>query len=64
MMSMEDCDELPECAATDAAITAAEAGLRQGGGLHPAEEAFAALRRKHFGDARGAADRWRLVGIG
>ena len=40
-MSMEDCDELLECAATDAAITAAEAGLRQGGGLHPAEEAFA-----------------------
>ena len=31
-----------------AAITAAEADLAHGGKLHPAEEAFAALRKKHF----------------
>ena len=47
-MSMEAYDELLNNAAVDAAITAAEADLAHGGKLHPAEEAFAALRKKHF----------------
>lgn len=50
IMSMEAYDELLNNAVVDAAITAAEADLAHGGKLHPAEEAFAALRRKHFGN--------------
>ncbi len=49
IMSMEAYDDLLNNVATDAAIAAAESDLQQGGMLHPAEEAFAALRRKHFG---------------
>ena len=50
IMSMEAYDDLLNHTATDAAITAAENALQQGGKLHPAEDAFAALRRKHFGN--------------
>ena len=50
IMSMEAYDKLLSVAAVDAAITAAEETIQQGGKLHPAENAFAALRRKHFGD--------------
>ena len=49
IMSMETYDELVGTAAVDAAIAAAEADIQQGGQLHPAEDVFAALRRKHFG---------------
>lgn len=50
IMSMEAYDNLLNTTAVDAAITTAEANLQQGGKLHPAEAAFSALRRKHFGD--------------
>lgn len=38
-----------ETAATDAAITEAEAEFQRNGQLHDAREALASLRRKHFG---------------
>ena len=49
VMSIETYEAMVEGAATDAAISEAEAELRSGGQLHDAREALAALRRKHFG---------------
>ena len=49
VMSIETYEAMVEGAATDAAISEAEAELRSGGQLHDAREALAALGRKHFG---------------
>ena len=49
IMSMETYEELVENAATDAAITEAEAELTENGKLLDAREELKALRRKYLG---------------
>ena len=49
VMSMETYDELLETAATDAAITEAEAEFAESGKLYDAREELRALRRKYLG---------------
>lgn len=49
VMSIETYDELLEVVATDAAITKAEAELKQGGQTYEVKEAFDLLRRKYLG---------------
>ena len=49
VMGIEVYEAMVEDAAADAAITQAEAQLKQGGRLYDAREALASLRRKHFG---------------
>ena len=49
VMSIETYDELMETAATDAAITEAEAEFAAGGKLLDAREELRALRKKYFG---------------
>ncbi len=49
IMSIEAYEAMLESLAVDTAIAGAEAELAQGGQLHDAREAFAALRRKYFG---------------
>lgn len=49
VMSMETYEAMLGNAATDAAISEAEAEYAQGGQLHDAKTALAGLRRKHFG---------------
>lgn len=49
VMSIETYEEMLEAAAVDAAITEAEAELKDNGQLHDARISLAALRRKHFG---------------
>ena len=50
-MSMETFDELLEPAATDAAITEAEAEYAESGKPYDAREELRALRKKHLGSA-------------
>lgn len=49
VMSMETYESMLKTAETDAAILEAETEYAQDGQLHDARNAFAALRRKHFG---------------
>ena len=49
VMSIETYEYMLETAATDFAISEAEAELSAGGMLHDARQAVASLRRKHFG---------------
>lgn len=49
VMSMETYEEMLETAATDRAISEAEAELAADGKLYDAKEALGSLRRKHFG---------------
>ena len=49
IMSIETYYDILETAATDAAISEAEAELSVGENLHDAEQTFSFLRRKHFG---------------
>ena len=46
---IETHEAVMETAATDAAVTEAEAEFERDGQLHDAREALASLRRKHFG---------------
>ena len=49
VMSIETYEAIMENAATDAAISEAEAEFKQNQTLHDAKEALASLRRKQFG---------------
>ena len=49
VMSMETYEEMLENAATDRAISEAEAELAADGKLYDAKKALGSLRRKHFG---------------
>ena len=49
VMSIETYEAMLETAAVDTAIAEAEAEFEHDGQLHDAKDAFASLRRKHFG---------------
>ena len=49
VMSIETYEEMLETAATDRAISEAEAEISADGQLHDAKTALSSLRRKHFG---------------
>ncbi|MDD3228619.1 MAG: type II toxin-antitoxin system Phd/YefM family antitoxin [Oscillospiraceae bacterium] len=49
VMSIETYEEMLETAATDRAISEAEAEFSADGQLHDAKTALSSLRRKHFG---------------
>ena len=58
-MSLDTYEAMLETAATDDAISEAEAELAKGGQLHDAAQALESLRRKHFGRSNSELDKVR-----